>query len=119
MHHHHKHHEHSHHHDETDDHSHIKHADHIDEGIWDLIVCVLSELEHHGLQDSQISPNSAPGTTKVKKLDQLKFIAFVVGLFQDVEAPSNQANYLLSTPLVGDQYFLGSAPLRGPPTYFS
>jgi hypothetical protein len=45
-HHHHEHHSHNSEKEKKPNHSHIPHGDHIDEGIYDLIVCLLSEAEH-------------------------------------------------------------------------
>jgi hypothetical protein len=94
----------------------IVHENHLDDSLFDFVVCILSEIEHH---EDFIHHHFIPGTTDhslEKKLNNpsLTHIIFVSGLeFSPKEStiPSDtfSAHYTEAS-------FVASSPHRGPPT---
>ena len=98
-----------------DDHSHISHNGHHDEGLIDLLVCVLIETEHPGSEGDQLF--FLPKTENNKLNDRLKvqFASILTILFDFYEdnsevTPQPDVNDFYSSP------FLAHTPHRGPPS---
>ena len=112
---------HQHHHHEHQDHEgheHVEHSDHFDDGLWDFIVCVLSETElpesghHHCLYLA--APTVKAPANNTTTLDCLASVCRVH--YQHLpEVPVETANsffeFVYSPPP------LYAAPLRGPPAF--
>jgi hypothetical protein len=113
---HHRHRHHCHSPADQSDHAHIAHQDHIDAGVFDLILCVLSDLEHHAhhcILEAIVAPKLCKS---ISASDKAKWIAlsFAVLMIPDTDDalefdPAGWATTRYRAPL------LGNCPLRGPP----
>ena len=115
-HHHHEHHQHTS--DDKDiDHEDIVHNGHLDAGLYDYIVCFLSDAEHPA-EDCNLQ-HYLPANTNDKIDSQLSKAQFVAVLFtvfcivkQDEALPKSRSEFAavyLSPPI-------GDSPYRGPPS---
>ena len=111
--HHHNHHSHNQH-SETKT-AHINHNNHCDEGIFDLIICVLSEANHHH-NDCHLEHQPTHEYKRVSNQSNVKLIlsfnSFVIqsiDSFSKTELSSPQLSLDIQSKLID------TSPLRGPP----
>ncbi|MBD78784.1 MAG: hypothetical protein CL840_07680 [Crocinitomicaceae bacterium] len=94
------------------DHHHVDHGDHIDEGIYDYLYCVLSEMKHHDHDDAHIH-----FIQQIKPVNSLLIIAWaMVASEPSLEGLHNA--YLIPNLYLESNYFsplISNTPLRGPP----
>lgn len=112
-------HPHGHHQHSTSDHhnhKHIAHENHFDHGLFDLVICLLSEIEHDSADNNdcyyipaQANNFSAKSLTKVKYAS-VHFIVFAE--LDDADNP-NACNPEIYTAYLSPP--LSSSPHRGPP----
>ena len=114
-HHHHAHHEHDH--GEDSGHDHIEHNGHLDGGLLDYVVCLLSEMEHPAT-DCQIEvclPASTANTVP-EALSNVTCIALLYSVFElaeqdePLQAGHSEAVTSYTAPPIAE------CPHRGPPT---
>lgn len=115
------HHHHEHHSHETDDHldhEHINHQDHLDDGFYDFVVCLLSESEHSQSSTHHHYVPSNPNSISFKGLDKIKnavtLLAVVTSIKCDIqltEFGKENEDFYLPPPIL-------YAPHRGPPSLF-
>lgn len=113
-HHHHEHHEHNN--EEPVDDGHVVHDDHFDEGIYDYIICLVSDLEHN---DSDCNMHHCTKVnlrdTSIKQSSKAKLLAVVSVLFnveifvKPTMVYGETASACISPP------FLKNVSHRGPP----
>ncbi len=113
-------HHHEHNHDAGDEDSHIIHADHVDDGIFDFLVCMLSETEHSDNENEnhQIVHTENQAVNMEFKLDVQKiailFVAFdLTPISAEIDRPEGDLEIVIPLPPI--EY----APRRGPPVLFS
>lgn len=102
------------------DHTHISHKDHLDDGLFDLLICLFSETEH---PDQDESDRYFPSANKNhKKDDPAKpklTLVVLAGLFMDFNDNSAPA---AACPEIRFSYIaplVANAPHRGPPAISS
>ena len=116
-HHHHEHHQHSSDEENALADQHISHNDHFDLGVYDLIACFLSEMEHPGndchFENCFLLKTSDDLTKQFSKTKIVIILYSVLGLLDQNESLSEYnsefAEQYLSPPL-------GNSPNRGPPS---
>ncbi len=111
----HEHHEEGDHHGD-ENHTHIAHQGHLDEGLVDLLVCLLTETEHPGSDAGEhfVMPN-----TELHKLDISSKIQITSMLIYWLFDFSEDCTLLVARPEIHSDYtapLLAHSPLRGPPT---
>ena len=114
--HHHDHHSHSDH--LTTETAHFNHNDHCDEGILDLITCVLSDLTHHNHSDCHLDHQPNDDTKRLKSSNQSKIVSNSGTLFSPSIGYSFQliqVNGQISPDFLSP--LLDDSPLRGPPLF--
>lgn len=93
----------------------ILHQDHIDENIFDLIICIFSHTPHSDEIDHQIAQNNAPATTNI-----FQHVAPIVYFWLDniiqSETIAEQAETTIYVNLYQFDYFT-TIDLRGPPAF--
>lgn len=117
------HHHHEHHQHEPDvklssEHDHIVHEGHYDENIYDLIVCILSELEHPADDDCHVShyiPTKL-NTDLTKQVSKTKIIAILVSVFSLTDQRKSLYEYNSEVAVQYSSPPLGNSPNRGPPS---
>ena len=115
-HHHHKHHQHQPGEEKNPNHEHVLHENHFDAGVYDLILCILSETEHPANDCNIEHYVPAKANDNFKELTKAKLITVLSTLFHFTEQPellpensSEDVAIYLSLPL-------GNSPHRGPPS---
>jgi len=113
-HHHHAHHQHSL--DEviSSDHEHIWHQGHYDEGVYDLLECFLSEIEHCGVEHGYPLNTS---DSSLKKLAKSKVIVVLFALLLDLGQNKITTNYGTNVNAIFSPPPLEHSPHRGPPLF--
>jgi hypothetical protein len=117
-HHHHKHHQHQPGEEKNPNHEHILHENYFDAGVYDLILCILSETEHPSNEcnvDHYIPVN---GNDNLKELTKAKLLAVLFTLFQFPEQSDTLSDYIGEDVAIYQSPPLDNSPSRGPP-YFS
>ena len=113
-----EHHEHHHHdvHDHNEDHDHISHHGHFDEGVLDLLICVLSETDHPVTEDERCFYLPEVHNYKANS-ENFKFIAnFICSAVMRARADDNTGASFQIAPANG--YLpppIANSPHRGPP----
>ena len=111
-------HEHHHHdvHDHNEDHDHISHHGHFDEGVLDLLICVLSETDHPVTEDEHCFYLPEVRNYKANS-ENFKFIAnFICSAVMRARADDNTGASFQIAPANG--YLpppIANSPHRGPP----
>lgn len=113
----HGHHHSHHHHDDGDheDHSHVVHQDHFDDGLLDLLICILSETDHTDADEHYVLPSEA-NQTRSKGFEKAKFVAVLVSFVSFIEASEKGELKpdFCKVELASVQ--ISTSPLRGPPS---
>lgn len=114
----HEHQDHQHEEHEEVDHAHISHKDHLDSGLLDLILCVLSETDHpatnHGHEFYQNTANSA---VKLDSATNLKLSALALLVFTDPSCDLEPVSFGTDPPRIYSPPYLSNSPHRGPPVF--
>jgi len=94
---------------------HINHNNHCDDGIFDLITCVLSDLTNHNHNDCHLEHQPNNDTNRVSNQDNLSDIVDV----KLVLRYRYSIQYLVSDQLISGLQcpLIEGAPLRGPPIF--
>jgi len=92
---------------------HINHNDHCDEGIFDLIACVLSDLSNHNHKDCQFEHQPNKDTKRLTNQNT----QYAVLLDNSENIHRDSVVYLFYTQLIDGVRFslIDNSPLRGPP----
>jgi len=92
---------------------HINHNDHCDEGIFDLITCVLSDLSNHNHTDCEFEHQSNKDTKRLTN----KNTQSVLWIDNSENIDRDSAVYLFYNQLIDGVRFslIDNTPLRGPP----
>lgn len=116
LHHHHSHHEH----DpvEQPEHDHVTHEDHLDDGLLDYVICLLSEFDHES-DDSEhlFYYPSNPEKINLKPVAKVKQALVLLSV---LTAPAGDIQFTGSTSEFTSVYeppILSGIPLRGPPAF--
>ena len=122
----HNHEHHQHDHDDLliEDHEHVSHGDHFDEGWMDYLVCLFSDLEHHGSgchaehmvnqENVQFKKSSQQDNDNDQTSDFTIFLDYQL-IGEKISTTSNRVN---GPPIRFDsQAYLFTLPQRGPPFY--
>lgn len=113
--HHHEHHEHAD--NEHVDHDHIVHNDHLDDGAFDLLLCVLEDVAHseHPGDGCHCLP-SISSRIGADWIGKMKLLAVVVPQLYETESTEQSNFYVLHS--IGEIHspFLKSSSQRGPPS---
>ncbi len=104
--------------DSHESHTHISHDNHFDEGIYDLLICLMSD-SHHGASDcctQHVTSNASNLTIVLSHSELAKVISTFVAVFAIVEEkePTLLSDYnvaFYASPEINAQ------SLRGPPFY--
>jgi hypothetical protein len=116
-HHHQKHHRHSP--ENTLDHSHIAHDDHLDAGVFDLFLCILSDMEHPATDCMLFHFVATKVTQQTKSSAGVDHTVDVAPIFTSLSTPvlslqvvffDQELNHHSAPPL-------GNLPSRGPPHF--
>jgi len=105
--------------DKDQEHDHFQHSDHFDEGIYDFLVCFLSEVEHPDTEsglDSFIVESSGHPLSNTYK-DQLLSLAFYAEIKQYMFIPEIESKDSFTPDIYPSPHLLFS-PNKGPP-YFT
>ncbi len=117
--HHHEHHEHHEHNDAEvhDDSDHVMHNDHFDESFYDLMLCVLSELEHHAGDCGTEACLLANRTeTSGKAVAKTKLAAVLVALLQVSFQEPSISTFNAEVASIYLAPNIHGSPHRGPPS---
>lgn len=116
-HHHHEHHQHTP--EDNIDHEHIVHKDHLDGGVFDFILCFLSDIEHPANHCSieHFAPKKTIKNFKTFSKDKLIDTFFAINNSNELSDIPNR-NFIEST-LSFLSPPLNNSPHRGPPTTLS
>ena len=116
-HHHHDHHQHTPEVDASEDHQHISHENHYDEGLLDLVVCLISEVEHPE-NDCNLEYYNLVKTKVViqNKLLKARFVAVFIAVLNLSGQSESSSEYGAGNNLVYQPPLLLNTPNRGPPT---
>ncbi len=117
-HHHHEHHKHKPDVKPSYEHGHIVHEGHFDENIYDLIVCILSELEHpadncHSSHYILASQNN----DLTKQLSKVKIVAVLFSLLNFTNQRKPLSEYSCEVAVQYSYPPLDNSPNRGPPSF--
>ena len=103
--------------DTSGNHNLISHENHFDEGFLDLLVCLISEVEHPGNDCNLDFYNFAnPKFVGHKELTKTRFVAVFIALFVLSEQNLKIAKYTFDNDLIYQSPSLHIAPNRGPPS---
>lgn len=117
-HHHHEHHQHQSEEETNPDHEHIPHEDHFDAGIYDLILCILSEAAHPSSECNVDLYFPINGNDSIKELTKANLLGVLFTLFQFPEQSDTLSVYIGEGIALYLTPPLDNSPSRGPP-YFS
>lgn len=94
----------------------IIHQDHIDDSIYDFLVCLLSE-QKHGLSDSEHQQYIPADLKDVanKSIDKFSIISYDFDSFGQIYSSENLVHYFWETPIFKQSVYSLSKPYRGPP----
>ena len=113
-HHHHGHHDHNT--EGSSDHAHISHEDHVDGGIFDLVLCIFNEVEHTSSTHHSVHLSSINSISIKSGFKSIPFNALLLDRSYELHSNSKlekidaaQASDLCAVLLV--------SPLRGPPIF--
>ncbi len=114
-------HNHHHHHGSEDkshnDHKHISHGDHYDEGLYELIICFLHDANHHEDDCNNHYYISAKSNNSLSsKSQQLKLVATLFALTIEVEQPELTSRFNVNSTTFYQSHSIEDSPLRGPPS---
>ena len=113
-HHHHEHHTHEA--DEETDHEHITHQNHLDDGLLDYVICLLSELEHPSEYAHRHYAPVISNDNFLKGLDKPKFVAILFTVFTAPEIDMLPSRYATELAFTYHSPPLLNSPHRGPPS---
>lgn len=101
--------------DDNSEANNIHHQDHIDENIFDLIICIFSHTPHSEEIDHQIAQNNTP-TSNLVLTQIVPVVYFWIDNFIKDEPQTLQ---IATTPFVNHYQFdyYTSIDLRGPPAF--
>ena len=107
------------HHDHSDfshkDHEHITHGNHFDKGIYDLLICLFSDLEHGESECNMQHNNPIEPSIEYNQQEYIKFISIFSTISGDIKEIEQQRLSKLSE----SAYYspeLSAQSLRGPPS---
>lgn len=116
------HHHHEHHQHEPDvklssELDHIVHEGHFDENIYDLIACILSELEHPAddCHNSQYVPTKS-NNDLTKQLSKVKIVAILFSVLGFTNQSKSPSEYSCEVAVQYSSPPLDNSPNRGPPS---
>lgn len=119
-----KQHNHNHHqHSKTDkaenEHQHFVHADHYDEGFYDFVVCLISEIKHpaHDCNVQNYLP-SKTYTLSSKSFNKHKSLAVLLAVVLQLKSDITSIVLNHSIPFTYTSLSRESSPHRGPPSLF-
>ncbi|MDB4533628.1 hypothetical protein N9242_02065 [Vicingaceae bacterium] len=113
---------HSHHHHSTkeqahQDHEHISHGDHFDEGFYDLLICFLHDADHHEDEcDNHYFIPTKTNSSSTNKLHQQKLVATLIALTVVLEKPELTYKLDVNSSIFYRSLSMEDSPLRGPPS---
>ncbi len=114
--------EHSHHHHNTkdqdhQDHEHISHGNHFDEGFYDLLICFLHDADHHEDEcDNHYFIPAKNNNSITNQSQQLKLVATLFALPIEFEEPELTAYLDVNSTVLYRCPSIEDSPLRGPPS---
>ena len=115
-HHHHEHHQHESGEGTNPEHEHIIHEGHFDAGIYDFIICFLSEMEHPANDCNIENYVPAKANDNLKELTKAKLIAVLFTLFRFTEQFETLLEYSRADVTIYLSPLLDNSPHRGPPS---
>lgn len=96
------------------DHTHLAHQDHFDDGLFDLLICILSETDHSDEDVHYVLPIEV-NQARNKDLNKAKLVAVLVSFipFIELSTQTESCSGFIKDGLV--LAYQTASPLRGPP----
>lgn len=96
--------------------AHINHNNHCDEGVFDLITCVLSDLTNHQHNDCEFEHQNYNDSKRLTNKSHVKLLASFIVFSNNSNTYSLELNPLKSQLIIDFQSpLINDNPLRGPP----